>query len=319
MSKFKEGDEVICTGLEKTEYTCGITRKMQVGNFYTVASYNPQDFHRQVRVVRVESGADNIIDYFHEDDLELLNPQTEVDEGEGKFVITQDSVTVTLGNQTETVNLSDKNFDEVRSLVLDGEFSTALALLVPATSIEKWGQGALSISEGTVEYSGMKLTGKLVDRILSLMEGGDDAFKRFAMFLNLTMEQQSFKTRERLMDFAAHDQLDLDEQGRVVAFKNVGDDYMDKHSGKFRNQVGDSPSMRYSDVDDDHEKSCSQGLHVCSPTYLQGFWGTSGKTMRVVVDPRDFVAIPYDYNDSKARVCKYTVVEDVTDNINDYL
>ena len=163
------------------------------------------------------------------------------------------------------------------------------------------------------------MTGKLVDRVIDMMAEGDESFKRFANFLNLTMEQESFTTRARLMDFAAHDKLDLTDEGYVVAFKNVRSDFFDKHSGTFDNSVGNTLSMRRADVDDNHDHQCSNGLHVCSPTYLKEAWGTSGRTMRVIVKPKNFVAIPYDYNDSKARVCEYSVVEDVTDKIDEYL
>lgn len=238
---------------------------------------------------------------------------------EYNYLITRDSVTLSADGDSEVVTSDHTNFGQIRTLVVAGAYEEAMSLMNVSIGINSWGQGALQIKEGTIAYGGMLLTGKLVDRIIDQMCSGDTAFERFAKFLNLTMEQESFKTRERLMDFAAHDKLDLNEDGYVVAFKNVRDDFMDRHSGTFDNNIGMSPSMRRSDVDDNHDNQCSNGLHVCSPEYLKDFWGTKGRTMRVVVDPRDFVAIPYDYNDSKARVCKYTVVEDVTDNISTYL
>lgn len=252
--------------------------------------------------------------------LNTSQPEVEPEvEPEVNYLITKDSVTLTMNGDSETVTIDHKNFAVVRAAVLSGEYDEAMAMMNVAVGIANWGQGSLQIEGGKVLYVGMELTGKLIDRVISMMVDGDADFERFAKFLNLTMEQPSFKTRSRLMDFAAHDKLDINEDGYVVAFKNVNDSYYDKHSRTFRNMVGDSPSMRREDVNDDHSVSCSNGLHVCSPTYLRGFWGTSGRTMRVVVDPRDFVAIPYDYKDSKARVCKYTVVEDVTDSIDSYL
>lgn len=259
-------------------------------------------------------------EYDEEYELENLFEEFSIDYSQYSYMITGDSVIVCdPEGESDSINVDHKNFLEVRRLVLAGDIEKAIALMSVAAGITKWSGGMLQIEEETVRYAGLALTGKLVDRIISMMSEGDEAFQRFAKFLGLTMEQDSFKTRERLMDFAAHDKLDLNDEGWVVAFKNVNNDYFDKHSGTFDNRIGQSPSMPRSMVDDDHDHQCSTGLHVCSPTYLQGFWGTSGKTMRVVVDPRDFVAIPYDYNDSKARVCRYTVVEDVTNNIEDYL
>lgn len=278
---------------------------------------------------------DRDYDWFYLSDLELVDEEAErkaeleeeldqllaepVAEREINFLLTKDSVTLTIDGDTETAAKDHQNFTVIRQHVLDEEYDEAMSLMNISVGIANWGQGSLQIQDGKILYTGMELTGKLVDRIIEQMIGGDTEFERFAKFLNLTMEQESFKTRGRLMDFAAADKLDINEDGYVVAFKNVREDYMDKHSRKFRNMIGDAPSMRRSDVNDDHDVTCSAGLHVCSPQYLAGFWGTSGRTMRVVVDPRDFVAIPYDYNDTKARVCKYTVVEDVSNNIKDYI
>lgn len=71
-------------------------------------------------------------------------------------------------------------------------------------------------------------------------------------------------------------------------------------------------------VNDDHNITCAQGLHIASINYLKTGWNTSGKNLKVEVDPRDVISIPYDYADSKARVCKYRVVEDITGREKEY-
>lgn len=235
------------------------------------------------------------------------------------FIITNDSVTLAFSGDTAVVTSDHLNFVKIRQAVIDGDYSTAHRLMNISAGIKRWGKGSLQIDNGEVKYNNIPLSGKLVNRVISMMSEGDESFKKFANFLNLTMEQESFTTRQRLMDFAANDKLDLTEEGYVIAFKNVRDDFFDKHSGCFDNSVGNTLSMRRADVDHDHDHPCSRGLHVCSPTYLKEVWGTSGRTVKVVVNPKNFVAIPYEYKDSKARVCEYKVIEDVTDKINDYL
>lgn len=307
-NEVEEGDTLLIMSLVKTHAEFGATKSV-VGDTLTIRTIDDDDDSVQ---------AEETMDWLFLSDLQKADPAI-VKEPEINYLLTRDSVTLSIDGNTEVATSDHVNFLTIRAHVLDGEYNEAMALMNVSVGIKNWGQGSLQIEDGKVVYVGMELTGKLIDRIIEMMTDGNEAFERFAKFLNLTMEQESFKTRERLMDFAAHDKLAIDPNGNVVAFKNVREDYYDKHSHKFRNMVGDEPSMRRSDVNDDHDVSCSEGLHVCSPTYLKGFWGTSGKTMRVVVDPRDFVAIPYDYKDSKARVCKYTVVEDVTGNISDYL
>lgn len=245
--------------------------------------------------------------------------EEEVEDDDVEYTITSDSITLVYGSETSQISSDHPSFYEIRRHIIDSEFLEAHTAMNVSNAIESWAEGGLTIEFGEVVYEGLTLTGKLVDRIIDCMAAGDLEFERLARFLVLLRDQPSFKTRERLMDFAANKQLDLTMGGCIVAFKNVDDEFMDKHSRTFRNRVGDVVEMPREDVDDDHSNACSNGLHVCSPEYLRGFWGTSGQTMRVVVEPKDFVAIPYDYNDSKARVCKYTVVENVTDKVEEYL
>lgn len=318
MTEFKVGDMVTILDTEDSTNEWGRSL-LAVGDKVEVYVIDPED-----RSVKVKA-SNGRYEWFYTREVSLVITQEDVEEtsqiqeSAADFIITPDAVTLTLNDCTEVATKDHKDFKTIRSMVIDGAFESAMQLMNVSVSVANWGQGALQIQDGVVKYSGMELTGKLVDRIINMMKNGDEDFKRFAKFLTLAMEQPSYKTRARIMDFAAHDKLDIDDQGHLVAFKNVRDDYYDKHSGTFRNMVGDTPSMRRSDVNDDHDVTCSAGLHVCSPTYLRDCWGTSGRTMRVTVDPRDIVSVPKDYEDSKARVCKYLVVEDVTASINDYL
>lgn len=321
----EEGDTVGIVNIDDSVSMFGPYEDMSVGDVFIVEAVDDEDD----TVVTADG------DWFYVSDLELVEKITdprdsmiddefiemldEIPERDINYLINRDSVTLMIDGDSEVATKDHKNFQAIRDFVLDEQYDAAMSLMNVSIGIQNWGQGSLEIKDGKILYVGMELTGKLVDRIIEQMLNGDNSFERFAKFLNLTMEQENFETRSRLMDFAACGKLDINEDGFVVAFKNVREDFMDKHSGKFRNMIGDSPSMRRSDVDADHTKTCAQGLHVCSPTYLKGFWGTSGRTMRVVVDPRDFVGIPYDYNDSKARVCKYTVVEDVSGDLAKYL
>ncbi len=110
---------------------------------------------------------------------------------------------MTLDGDTEMASFDHTNFAAIREHVLAGEFDEAMSLMNVAIGIQNWGQGSLQIEDGKILYMGMELTGKLVDRIIVMMVDGDNAFERFAKFLNKAMEQQSFTTRARIMDFTA--------------------------------------------------------------------------------------------------------------------
>lgn len=81
---------------------------------------------------------------------------------------------------------------------------------------------------------------------------------------------------------------------------------VDGYSGKFDNSVGVHVSMPRTSVDNDRNITCSHGLHISSYEYAQTY---PGDTLVVVkANPRDFVAIPADYDNQKARVCDYDVI-----------
>jgi hypothetical protein len=61
-------------------------------------------------------------------------------------------------------------------------------------------------------------------------------------------------------------------------------------------------------VDEDPDRTCSHGLHVCSFDYLPHFSHANGHVVVCKVNPADVVAIPRDYNNTKMRVCRYEVV-----------
>jgi hypothetical protein len=129
------------------------------------------------------------------------------------------------------------------------------------------------------------------------------------------MENPSKRAVDELYDFLEAGELPITEDGHFLAFKNVRETYMDIHSGTFRNMVGDICEMKRNQVDEDKDRTCSYGLHFCSIAYLPNFLDSNGgKTMIVKINPKDVVAIPSDYNNTKGRTCRYEVVGEYTEN-----
>lgn len=230
---------------------------------------------------------------------------------EPTYIINKDSVTLTYQDEVYTTDSSNTNFKEIVNLIIQGNYSEAANLFSYAAAISNWVDGLLEVRDDRIFYDNFEIKGKFVEKIIKHAQNDLDVAS-FLKFLKLTMEQEDVEVRNRLLDFAADDTIDFSDEGYVIAFKNVKSDYYDKHSGKFRNMVGDKPSVPRSSVDADHNATCSSGLHVCSFKYLVRCWGTSGRNMVVHVNPKDFVAIPYDYDDSKARVSTYTVVDELS-------
>jgi len=150
--------------------------------------------------------------------------------------------------------------------------------------------------------------------ILSFMRDGLPHEPLLNFFKNL-MENPSKRAVDELYDFLEAGELPITEDGHFLAFKNVRSNYLDIHSGKFDNSVGKVCEMPRNGVDEDKERTCSYGLHFCSIKYLPHFTDTDGgKTMIVKINPKDVVAIPADYNNTKGRTCRYEVVAEYKDD-----
>ncbi len=193
----------------------------------------------------------------------------------------------------------------------DGTFIRTFEDLIDVTqAINTFGSGLVKVIDGVVTYKDTEVRGTLVNRMLKMMEEGFDV-DPLVKFLENLMLNPSYKSREDLYRFLEANDLPITPDGFFLAYKNVNENYRDKHSGTFDNSIGKVCEMERTLVNDDSSQTCSAGLHVCSKKYLQGFWGTHGHTMIVKVNPSDVVSVPYDYNDSKMRTCKYEVVGEV--------
>ena len=70
-------------------------------------------------------------------------------------------------------------------------------------------------------------------------------------------------------------------------------------------KVGEPISMPREECDSDPYVTCSAGLHVGSMAYVHDFGYRNGVILEVLVSPRNVVAVPTDYNNTKMRCCEY--------------
>lgn len=124
----------------------------------------------------------------------------------------------------------------------------------------------------------------------------------------------SYRIRQDLLKFLDYGNNPLMDDGRFVAYKRVRSTFMDIHSNTFSNAPGQVLSMPRHEVDDDPNRTCSYGFHVCSYEYLSHFGSSQGSTDKVVavaVAPEDVVSIPVDYNNTKMRCTGYVVLNEL--------
>lgn len=121
---------------------------------------------------------------------------------------------------------------------------------------------------------------------------------------------------EDLMKFIEKGDLPIADDGCIVIFKrlNRGSNgvFTDVHSGNIRQKVGSYVFMKPGLVDPDRRQDCSNGLHVASLSYLNGFSGDV--TVMAKVRPEDVFAVP-EYAHTKMRVCGYHILVDLPENL----
>lgn len=155
------------------------------------------------------------------------------------------------------------------------------------------------------------IDGKLCDRLIEKLKNGEDLDGIINFTINL-LDNPSDESIKDLYGFLEHNDIEIDSSGYVIAYKKITIDYKDVHTKKISNHVGAIVKMPRSMVDSDRNATCSSGLHVCAKSYLEHFFGDI--IIKCKIHPMDFVSVPTDYNNAKARVCEYIVIEECTND-----
>lgn len=210
-------------------------------------------------------------------------------------------------NRIISVNRDHRDADTIIKYLMQGSYPTAIRLADIATSIKRFAKGAIKIEDGQLFHNGDVVHNALASRIVNMWREGQD-FEPMVKFLENLHSNPSKRAVDELYGFLEANNLPITKEGEFLAYKNVNHNYRDRYTNTFDNRIGKVCKMERNKVDDNKDRTCSSGLHFCSMEYLKGFWGTSGHTMIVAINPRDVVSIPVDYNNSKGRCCRYKVV-----------
>lgn len=219
--------------------------------------------------------------------------------------------------QTFVANSTHANFAKAKQAIFDGNVELALSLINIKRGIEKYAQGKIRIENEEVYYGDIKFDTGLTKRIITSMADGKD-FKFLVNFFENLMLNPSRRAVYELFGFLEHNDIELTEDGCFLAWKRVNSNYTDMYTGKINNGLGKIVSVSRNLVDEDSKVTCSHGLHVAAKSYLPHYGGGRGIIIQCKVNPRDVVAIPEDYNNSKMRCCSYEVMKNVTKGFSHY-
>lgn len=237
-------------------------------------------------------------------------------------IVTDTSVTLFLNGKTLTAHKSsNSNYSKIVARVKTKAFKDIEDLFDIQRTIEKKSKGEITVRFGKVFYNNAELRASFVTRLLTMIREGFDV-KPLKNLLTKALQNEKPESADQLFLFLEKNNLPICEDGDFLAFKRVQENYLDFHTGKFHNIVGQVIKMDRKDVVFDRNSTCSSGLHVCSRPYLDSFNKDRGRIMVVKVNPANVVSVPVDYQDTKMRVCEYTVIQEIeeakVDDLKEY-
>jgi len=256
--------------------------------------------------------------------------------------------TVTLNGQPHLFDPSHPHYTSLIQCVHTGDADEFVNLLNTGLQVEDWSEGDFEFAEGILLFEGEQVAKDPTNRIVECLQQGFP--HQFMMnYLTNLYDNVSERAVQESYKWSSHKGLPITEDGMLVGYKGVrtyagetiqgknGEikegDLVDIYTGNsFRNNVGDTASMKRRQVCDDHTQGCDSGLHVGTYDYACGWAGNTGVVVLVKFNPKDIVSVPSDCNCEKMRVSSYEVIsvareqleeavysEDYYDDQEDYL
>ena len=231
------------------------------------------------------------------------------------YVLTDTSASIFLDFVPFTVPMTHPNWDAIVEALnnVDTTEDDLRPLLDVASTVANYLMGeGVEYRDRALYFDGRAIDSGLTRRILQHKQAGQDGLAApLVEFLKKVLENPSRRAVQGLYDWVAASGLPINPEGDVLAYKIVNHDFTDCYTNKFDNSPGKRVEVRRNEVDEDPDRTCSYGLHVCSAKYLPEYGPADKAVVIVKIHPKDFVAIPKDYSCAKARVAGYDVLAQV--------
>jgi hypothetical protein len=221
------------------------------------------------------------------------------------------SLTVFIDGKSYSIMSDHKNYKPIIDALKAKDFGRIPNLIDIGTAITDFAKGSLTIKNGCIYYKEAIIRNALTERILAFLDKGLP-FEPLLAFLENLMLNPSKRALDELYTFLECNTLPITEDGYFLAYKRIQENWTDFYTGLIDNSIGKKPNMDRNMVDDNKDRTCSQGLHFCSKAYLKDFNAGQGRVIIVKINPKDVVSIPSDYNNTKGRCCEYEVLSEIT-------
>lgn len=252
--------------------------------------------------------------------------------GKIKRIVTSDSIFLEINGKKYTIRGKKKikgKPDEILPLytkikdlllksatdptILDSEKSPIIPLL-DTSVMTKGTPFYIDPVQCVVYVDGDQVDGFYSKKIIQLKEE-NKPFEYIVNFWKRLKNNPSTTAPKELFLYLEHNGLPITKDGYFISYKAVRSDYYSQHGyyegnpDNVLNKPGSWVEFDRSKVDDDRNRTCSNGLHAANYHYAKFSYG-GPKIITLIIDPKDVVAIPNDYNNQKMRTCAYYVWKD---------
>lgn len=224
------------------------------------------------------------------------------------------------GQSPQIVQDTDERYKSICRAVSEGDQSKVERILRRSPTAEadkKLRKAGIKVKDGSVMIGGKEINEKLAAYIKHYVST-DSPVSHLIAFIKKLDKNPSFRSREQLFNFIEKNSMTICPDGDFLAYKGLNSDYSSIHKDRKTNKsimngIGSVIKMPRSEISDDPNSHCSQGLHVGSCKYATNF----GRGAQVIckVSPENVVSVPHDLNE-KVRVCEYKVIADYDSEIS---
>lgn len=234
------------------------------------------------------------------------------------LIATNDNITIVTDKERLVINRlkNEKTFKEVLEKAEQGDVAWIEGNISRIKDeIENKTDGVFSVSNGgnvMLKGTNVVVPEPIVKKLLELQKE-EKPILPLLRFWRKLMQNPSENSRNELFTFMTKNNIPITEQGDIVTEKGVKQrlnsfpgDLVDERTGTIDNSIGSYVTMEREKVDDNRNRTCSAGLHVAAPDYVRNIYSGS-IIVECIVNPKDVVSVPIDYNATKMRVCAYHV------------
>lgn len=223
------------------------------------------------------------------------------------YTDTGSTLNVMVDGQSYTIRKGSKNFDAARAAMQADDWDALIPLLSAGHTIARWlADTGFAVKDNLITYEGRPIDQALNNRLLQMAIEGANPTSWLRFWARL-QENPSYRSVHQLYAFLARENIPIDDDGFIVAYKSVTNDYKDFYTRTIDNSIGTIVKMPRNQISDDPNLGCHEGLHIGALPYALSF-GTDKRIIICRIDPADVVCVPYDSSYQKMRVCEYEVI-----------